>query len=164
MRHSIAVLLVLLPGLAQADCRGETFISCDTGKGRHLEVCILPDEAAFTYAFGPAAKPDLTLREDFAAKTAQPWNGVGRAIWASIAFRNGDYSYEAWHSFDRLTEDAPLEAGVNVMRDDALVASLSCQQGPGTVIAPLFTVEDRMTEAGYCYDRDSFEWRRGGCD
>lgn len=157
----------LLPAAALADCGDETLIFCDTGNGQHLEVCIEPEElsgrGAFTYAFGPRGKPELTLREDFAAGTVTPWSGVGRAIWGSIAFRNDGYVYEVWHSFDRLEEDAPLEGGVNILEGEKLLTSVSCKPGSETVIAPLFTLEDTMAASGFCRDRERHEWRRDDC-
>lgn len=168
MRPCLTALALLgLPHAALAECGGVVLISCETGNGRHLEVCIEPGDfqgnGAFTYAFGSKGQPDLTLRETFAAGTATPWSGVGRAIWESIAFRNDGHVYEAWHSVDRLTQDPTLEAGVNVLRGDDLLASLTCESGPGTVIAPLFTIHDAMAEAGFCRDLTRHEWRRGGC-
>lgn len=162
-----ALVLLALPGAALADCRGETLISCDIGDGRHLEVCIergdSPGEGAFTYAFGPRGRPELTLREEFAAGTAIPWSGVGRAIWEGVAFRSDGHVYEAWHSVDRLQEDPSLEAGVTILRGESFLASLSCGGGPGTVIAPLFTIQDAMAAAGFCRDPARHEWRRDGC-
>lgn len=162
-----ALALLCLPHAVLADRNGEVLISCDTGNDRHLEVCIEPGDSqgngAFTYAFGRKGQPDLILREEFSAGTAMPWSGVGRAIWESVAFRNDGHVYEAWHSLDRLTEDAPLQAGVNVLRGEELLASLTCESGPGTVIAPLFTIHDAMAEAGFCRDLSRHEWRRGGC-
>ncbi|RNF35772.1 hypothetical protein [Paracoccus methylarcula] len=162
-----ALPLIFLSSAALADCTEQTLISCDTGNGNHLEACIeagvSPDGARFTYAFGPRDKPKLTLREELAAGTATPWSGVGRAIWESVAFRHEGHVYEVWHSFDRLEQVASLEGGVNVLRGEELLVSLSCQPGPGTVIAPLFTIGDAMAEAGFCRDPDLHEWRRGDC-
>ncbi len=162
-----ALALLCLPNGALADCGGEVLISCDTGNGRQLQVCVesgdFRGEGAFTYAFGPMGQPELTLREEFSAGTAIPWSGVGRAIWESVGFRNNGHVYEAWHSLDRLTEDAPLKAGVNILRGEELLASLTCESGPGTVIAPLFTIYDAMTAAGFCRDPSRHEWRRDNC-
>lgn len=156
---------LLVPETALAECAGETFISCNTGMGRYLEVCIQPGDrpgkGAFTYRFEAGGKPELTLREDFSARTVTPWHGVGRAIWGSVAFRNNGYSYEAWHSFDRLEESSVLEAGVTIMRDEEFLSTVTCEPGPGTYIAPLFTLEDAMTAAGYCLERD--KWRLEDC-
>ncbi|WP_287884675.1 MULTISPECIES: hypothetical protein [Paracoccus] len=163
----LVLVLILAASVALADCRTETLISCDIGDGRHLEICIEPGdfqgEGAFTYAFGPKGRPELTLRETFAAGTASPWSGVGRAIWESVAFRNDGHVYEAWHSVDRLDEDMPLEAGVTILRGEAFLAALSCKSGPATVIAPLFTIQDAMAAAGFCRDLNRHEWRRGSC-
>lgn len=157
--------LTLFPATSLADCTGETFISCDTGMGRYLEVCIqpgdLPGKGAFTYRFGTGDNPELTLREDFTARTVTPWSGVSRTIWESVTFRNDGYSYEVWHSFDRLEEDASLEAGVTIMRDEGILAEIACEPGSKTYISPIFTLADAMMAAGYCLERHV--WRLEGC-
>lgn len=162
---STALGLIFIPDFALADCVGETFISCDIDNGRYLEVCIEPGEnpgeGAFTYRFGTQGEAELMLREDFAAGTVTPWSGVGRAIWGSVAFRNDGYLYEVWHSFDRLEENSSLEGGVNILQGMDVLASLSCEPGSETKIAPMFSLEDAMTEAGYCLERH--EWQRDGC-
>lgn len=163
MRRLVLLALLAPASPAFADCVGTTFLSCDVGRGRHLEVCIEPGARAFAYAFGPAGAPELTLREDFAAGTARPWNGVGRSIWASVGFRNAGHVYEAWHSLDRLDPEAVPEGGVNVLKGDAVLARLQCRPGPETVIAPIFSVEDAMQAAGFCRDREAESWRRDGC-
>ena len=167
MRRLVLLALLAPASPAFADCAGTTFLSCDVGRGRHLEVCIEPGARAFAYAFGPAGAPELTLREDFSAGTARPWNGVGRSIWASVGFRNAGYVYEAWHSLDRLDPEAVPEGGVNVLKGEATVATLLCRPGPGpgpdTVIAPVFAIEDAMQAAGFCRDREAGTWRRDGC-
>jgi len=157
--------LILAPGAAMADCRAETFVSCDVGDGRRLEVCINPGNmtqgGTFTYSFGPEGAPELQLMTPMSAMTVQPWSGVGRAIWAAVGFPNDEYRYEVWHSLDRLTENAVMEAGVNVMQGDAPIASFACQ--PGGIIAPAFALEDAMAAAGYCWNTGSFAWQRGTC-
>lgn len=163
----VALACVLLPNAPLAECAGEVLISCHTGNDMHLTVCIEAGGSqggAFTYAFGPMNQPDLSLRERFSAGTAIPWSGVGRAIWEAVAFHNNGHVYEVWHSVDRLTEDPELEAGVTVLRDDVRLASLSCESQPDTVIAPVFSISDAMTDAGFCFNRTSREWRQGGCD
>lgn len=169
MRHFSAAtaLALLVPTALWANCVGKVLISCNTGNDMYLAVCIDADGSqggGFTYAFGPAKQPDLTLREEFSAGTAMAWGGVGRAIWEAVAFRNDGYIYEIWHSVDRLIEDPELEAGANVLRGEELLASLTCESDPGAVIAPLFAISDAMTDAGFCLDRTSREWQQGGCD
>lgn len=159
-----AVFMVLLPAAAQAACPAETFLSCPVEGGKQVEVCIQPGnfagDGSFTYTFGPAEKPELDLSVPMAAGTVTPWSGVGRAIWASVGFPNAGYRYEVWHSFDRLDEDSGLEAGVNVLQGEDVVAQLVCEGGE---IAPVFTLEDAMAAAGYCWDLDESGWGRGDC-
>ncbi len=159
-----AALIALLPATAQAACPGETFLSCTVGNGKHVEVCIQPGDSAgkgsFTYTFGPKGAPELSLSVPMSAGTVTPWSGVGRSIWASVSFPNDGYDYEVWHGFDRLDEDAGLEAGVNVLQAEKLVASLTCTGGE---IAPVFTLEDTMESAGYCWNREASRWQRGDC-
>ncbi|SFI63671.1 hypothetical protein [Albimonas pacifica] len=156
----VLALALLAPSSAAAACAGETVVSCPIGE-RRLEVCLeASDPPAFTYAYGPPGAPELTLREPLSAGTVMPWTGVGRSLWEAVAFRAGAYRYEVWHSLDRLTEDAPLEAGVSVLKGERLVASLTCRPGPGTVVAPIFTLSDAMIEAGWRWDLDARAWRR----
>ncbi|MDF2232296.1 hypothetical protein P2H44_06980 [Albimonas sp. CAU 1670] len=163
LRPELLAALLAVPAAAAADCAGETFLSCAIDAERRLEVCIDADAERFRYAFGPADAPELTLEEPFSAGTVTPWNGVGRAIWESVAFRNGAYVYEAWHALDRLTEDPALEGGVDVLKGETLVASLTCRPGPDATLAPIFALEDAMHAAGYCRDREANAWRREGC-
>lgn len=156
-----ALLPLLLPPAALADCPGQTLISCEVENGGFLQVCIEP--GGFTYRFGPKDRPELTLREAFSAGTAIPWSGAGRAIWEGVAFRNGDHVYEAWHSLDRLSRDPRLEAGVTVLREETVLAILQCKDGQAD-IAPIFAIQDAMAAAGYCRNPGRHEWQREGCD
>ncbi len=159
-RAALLALALLAPPAAMAACASQTIVSCPIGE-RRLEVCLEPsDPPAFSYAYGPPGAPELTLRAPLSAGTVMPWTGVGRSLWEAVAFRSGDYRYEVWHSIDRLTEDAPLEAGVTVLKGETLLASLTCRPGPGTTIAPIFALSDAMTEAGWRWDLDARTWRR----
>lgn len=57
-----------------------------------------------------------------------------------------------------------MEGGITVLLDEVPIASLSCKPGPETVIAPMFTLQDAMTDSGYCRDPERHEWRLDGCD
>ena len=54
MRRLVLLALLAPASPAFADCVGTTLLSCDVGRGRHLEVCIEAGARAFAYAFGPA--------------------------------------------------------------------------------------------------------------
>ncbi len=169
---SFLTLLALGGGLAAVDtelafaapdCSGETFISCNVAKNKHLQICIEPEngDAApkFTYQFTEKGKDGLSLSEAFSAKTVSPWKGVGRAITSTVTFNNEGYKYQVWQSFDRLDEEAELEAGVHIFKGDEDIASFTCQRDGQTKIAPLFALEDAMEQAGWCYDSGKFEWQ-----
>lgn len=148
---------------AAASCTGETFISCNVAKDKHLQVCIEPKngkaEPKFTYVFTEKGKVGLSLSENFSAKTVSPWKGVGRAINSTVTFNHEGYQYQVWQSFDRLDEEAELQAGVHVSKAEQDIASFTCQADKQTKIAPLFALEDAMEAAGWCYNTDSFEWK-----
>lgn len=143
----------LLPAAAAA-CPGETLLSCDTGRGRVLEVCA--DDTAFHYSFGPAGRPDLTLTAPLADGPVTPWPGIGSAIWSTVTFRNDGHYYEVWVSQEKGPDAPPATAGVEVRRDSQVLASLECR--PGGTIPPAFTFEDRMQAAGLCWNLDQSRW------
>ncbi len=154
------------PAFAAAGCTGETFIACNVAENKHLQICIEPAsgdaEPKFTYQFTEKGKEGLSLSEAFSAKTVSPWKGVGRAINSTVTFNNEGYKYQVWQSFDRLDEEAELEAGVHISKGDEDIASFTCQRDAQTKIAPLFALEDAMEQAGWCYHSGKFEWQRCG--
>lgn len=155
-------LAILLPGMAAAECAEVTVLSCPVeGSGKLLEVCATGK--GFTYSFGPEGAPELQLRAPFSEGPVLPWPGVGRAIWSAVRFRAPGHVYEVWLSYDRMTEEAPLEGGVTVMRapDEVIVASLTCSEPP--VALDLFGPEDLMAGAGYCWNAAETAWERQGC-
>ncbi|WP_156831358.1 hypothetical protein [Pseudochrobactrum sp. AO18b] len=152
-----------MPVFAVENCTGEVFISCNVAKDKHLQVCIEPAsgsaEPKFTYNFTEKGKEGLSLSENFSAKTVSPWKGVGRAINSNVTFNHEGYQYHVWQSFDRLDEEAELQAGVYVSKGDEDIASFTCQPDKQTSIAPLFALEDAMEAAGWCYHSGKFEWQ-----
>lgn len=149
---------------AATSCTGETFISCNVAKNKHLQVCIEPAngnaEPKFTYNFSEKDKDGLTLSENFSAKTVSPWKGFGRAINSTVTFNHEGYQYHVWQSFDRLDEEAELQAGVHVSQANEDIASFTCQPDAQTKIAPLFALEDAMEAAGWCFKTDKSEWQQ----
>lgn len=164
MRSIVATGLILAASSVQAACPVETFLSCRVEGGKQIEVCIQPGnfigDGSFTYTFGTTAAPELSLSVPMSAGTVIPWSGVGRAIWAAVRFPNVGYDYEVWHSFDRLDPEAELRAGVNVWHGEEMVADHTCTGGE---IGPVFTLEDSMAAAGYCWNREGFHWQRDDC-
>ena len=156
-RFRLAVALCAMPMVAQAECKGETLLSCPVGNGDYLEVCIT--QGAFSYAFGPLGAPELQLSVSMAAGTVTPWPGIGRAIWATVGFPNDGFVYEVWTSVER-NPDAPAHSGgVNVLQGDNIIAEKSCIGGD---LAPAFTLEDAMAANGFCWDFNAQTWREDG--
>ena len=157
MRRLALTLALCLPSAALA-CPGDLLLSCPIGKKR-LELCL--DDATLTYSFGPAGRPELVLPTPIRDAAYQPWSGVGRAMWDAVSFQNKDITYEVWTSFDRLDETAVWEGGVNVLRGDALQASLTCAKG--SVAGDLYPVMEAKLAAGQCWNRDAHHWQDQPC-
>jgi hypothetical protein len=162
MRGVVLAVALGVPGVAAADCAGQTIMACPVeGSGKILEVCA--EAKGFTYSFGPAGAPELRLAAPYSKGPVIPWAGVGRAIWLAVRFPAEGYVYEAWLSMDRLTETALTEGGVNVlaMPGEELVASIECRPGPW--FGDIFAAADAMEQAGYCWDPAGAVWYEAGC-
>lgn len=154
-------LLALLPCLAlasaaAAECAGgEQVFACQIGK-KSLELCRIGDD--LTYAFGPPGSPDLTISESLTTVNFTPWPGVGSAIWENVVFVNEGFAYEVWTSQERnAEEDTPLEAGINVLNGEELVAELRCDEG--TPSQALEGIWDLKESVGLCWEFDSQSWK-----
>lgn len=153
----LALVLALLPLPAHAACPVADGLNCHFPNGKRLEICAGPE--AFTYAFGPEAKPELTLSTPFSASTVQPWPGVSRNIWSALTLPNHDITYEVWISAPReALED--VSAGINVIRKDRIIAELRCL--PQTIKGEVTFFEDVMTDRGYCWNYADFRWQPAG--
>jgi len=117
-------------------------------------------EGGFSYAYRPETGPELNLSASMAEGPVTPWAGVGRAIWSSVSFADNGQIYEVWNSFDRLEPSTGLQAGLNISGNGEYLDDFSCVSGD---IAPVFTLEDEMMAAGYCWDRNDFAWSRTDC-
>ena len=62
-------------------------------------------------------------------------------------------------AFDRLDETAILEGGVNVIKGDKTLATLTCDKG--SVAQGLDAISDLKSGIGQCWDYDSQSWRTG---
>ncbi|MFM7333601.1 MAG: hypothetical protein ACKO1H_04180, partial [Tabrizicola sp.] len=148
-----ALLLILLAAPAHATCQGDEAFSCPIGK-KTLDVCYW--KGMLTYRFGPEGKPELTISEPLETVDYTPWPGIGRAIWDMVAFQNEGVTYEVWTSFDKMDENAVMEGGVNVVQDDTLLATLTCDKG--SVAAGLDRISDLKAGIGQCWDYENQAW------
>lgn len=159
MRFVLASLFLTL-GISQAHAhchqRSATVLTCTIDQGaKQLEVCLDGEEVI--YRFGLADAPDLILSAPITEVAHQPWPGIGRAIWESTTFRNGDFTYEVHGSFDKL--DQISDGGVTVRENGREIASLSCDRGSTEL--GLFAISDAKEAAGQCWDAEARRW--GGC-
>lgn len=163
LRMLAALPVLFMPTLALGADQS-VFVSCQLDNGVHIDVQIqhgnFTGKGSFSYTYSPAEGEVVTSSVAMAANPVTPWSGVGRAIWAAVSFPVNDQVHTVWHRFDRLEPDTGLEAGVSVLENDILVADFICEGGE---IAPVFTLEDEMAAAGYCWDISNFEWRRTDC-
>jgi hypothetical protein len=159
MRALVLILaLTLLPLPALAQCPGQELLSCPIGK-KQLELCL--DADGVSYSFGPKGRPEITLATAIRDTDYQPWSGVGRAMWDAVRFTNQGTTYEVWTSLDRMAENAGWEGGVNVLKGEEMLASLTC--APGSVRGDLGDIFDAKTDAGQCWNFDSFAWQDTPC-
>ena len=105
---------------------GKTLFFCLTAKGKQIEVC----DAGKTidYTFGKAQeKPEIALKVPRSQAATQQWAGIGRYISYSVDLPNGNTTYSVFWSLDRLSEkQAAIEAGVNVIIQGQLAATVAC--------------------------------------
>jgi hypothetical protein len=148
--------LILLASPAAADCSpGETVFSCQAGQ-KALEICY--EQETLIYSFGPPGAPELIIAEPLASAAYQPWPGAGSAIWESLTFYNGGYSYEVYTSVDRDPgADQTLQGAVYVLQNGAQVGEVQCD--PGTASNSLEVVWDLKEAIGMCWDFANQSWQ-----
>lgn len=122
-----SAIAILLSPTVQAKCEkgAKTLFSCLTVKGKQIEVCDAGKN--ISYSFGrPHVKPEIVvnvLREQ--ASTSQ-WDGVGRYLSYAVDIPNGETVYNVFFATDRLSNEHSIEAGVNVLTKNNLVATVNC--------------------------------------
>ncbi|HMS26253.1 MAG TPA: hypothetical protein PKC80_02640 [Burkholderiaceae bacterium] len=106
-----------------------TLFSCSTAKGKTIEVC--DAGKMITYTFGsPQAKPEISLNVPRNKVTTFQWNGIGRYLSYAVDIpndtANSKTTYSVFHGMDRITKEHAVEAGVNVLVDGKLLATVRC--------------------------------------
>jgi hypothetical protein len=103
----------------------ETLFSCTTAKGKVIEVC--DAGKTISYSFGsPQTKPEIALSVPRDKATTFQWEGVGRYLSYAVDIPNGSTTYSVFHGMDRLSEAHAVEAGVNVLSNGKLLATVNC--------------------------------------
>ncbi len=120
---TICLLLTMaLPALADS-----VIFSCTTTNKKSIRLTQQGNN--LKYAFGtPGKSPDIAVSVPLSKTNYEPWNGVGRWITSSVTIPNGDYSYQVFYGADRLSDEHPISAGVNVLRgaDEKYVNTVKC--------------------------------------
>ncbi|MEM7188473.1 MAG: hypothetical protein AAF439_02570, partial [Pseudomonadota bacterium] len=130
-----AAALLLTPLPAAALCSGlavETVFACALkNSSREVHVCRLGD-GSFLYSYGkPQTKPELELVRSRDQVKYDPWNGVGRYIWAYLSVENEGWRYQVGYSADR--HEHTLEGYLNVFEPGADEPIVSRQCEPDTI-------------------------------
>ncbi|RYH03046.1 hypothetical protein EU805_04725 [Salipiger sp. IMCC34102] len=150
MRVTCAILMGLATTSAWAEgaCapRDAAFFCTFKDGATRVEVCTPPDNDTVTYRYGARmSEPELALTVDLAGLVTRPWPGIGRYYYQTVSFLNAGYTYEVWSSVDRLDEAARLQGGITVMKEEAIVAHLECDDG--SVQDDLLALFDRIEAA-----------------
>lgn len=136
VKSSTIASLVLFSSCAFAananSCSGseDVAFSCQLAKnGKTVSVCV-DESKMMRYSYGKAGStPELEL---FArAETGFDGffnHGVGRYIWHAASFVNNEYTYIVGFSADRLDENMPISGTVEILKNDASIASLACAE------------------------------------
>ena len=121
-----------------------TLFHCLTAKGKRIQLC---DEGkTLEYSFGhPEKQPEMVVRVPRAKASTTQWQGVGRYKSESVEIPNGKTTYSVFWGADRVSEDHPAEAGVNVLVNGEHKATVNCGD-PDQAISNLEGVELKPTE------------------
>jgi hypothetical protein len=162
MRISIfTIILAAMSGPVFATCPAstQTVLSCTMSNGKKvLDVCQDGDFAS--YAFGKRGqRADMRLKVSIGVLEYTPWNGIGRAIYEQVIFRNRDVSYVVWSAFERDPGVVdPLRAGIRVEdRNENSLAELRCDAGSIRAgIDSLYAAKERWN---MCWSYEQFNWQ-----
>ena len=131
---------------------------CTFAKGTKIAtVCGAQGQAR--YRFGGKNKvPDLTLQSDL-KDIYVPWMGVGRYMSENITFMKKDVNYRVYTSLDRLSEDLEVQAGIDVIVSDQIIASLTCDTE--SIKGGISEASNLLEMEGSCWDYYGERW--GAC-
>ena len=144
MRRLLICVLACLPAFpAVADYCGDreaqTVFHCKfQNSTRQVHVC-LHEDSSYQYAYGkPGQAPELELRHPQSRVLYTPWNGIGSAFSARLAFDNNGYRYDVGYSALK-DGSAPMEGFLDIYEpgNDTPIATKFCRSG---------TVESRLDE------------------
>ncbi len=121
------VSTIMLSPSAHAACApgSETLFACTTAKGKVIEVC--DAGKTITYSFGSRqSKPEIALSVPRDKATTYQWEGIGRYMSYAVDIPNGSTTYSVFMGMDRMSEAHAVEAGVQVLNNGRLLATVNC--------------------------------------
>ncbi len=121
------IAAVLFASSSYAKCEGgsKTVFFCMTAKGKQIEVC----DAGKTieYSFGkPQGKPEIIVKIPRKQASTSQWAGMGRYMSYAVDIPKGNTTYNVFWGADRLTDEHAIEAGVNVVINNKMEATVKC--------------------------------------
>jgi hypothetical protein len=122
----VASAILFAPN-AYAKCAAghKTIFSCTTAKGKLIEVC--DAGKSIIYSFGsPQTTPEIALNVPRDKATTFQWAGVGSAISYAVDIPNDKTTYSVFFSMDRLNPEHASVAGVNVLSNGDVIATVKC--------------------------------------
>lgn len=140
---STLVAMLSATSTVNADCHaGETpLFFCNTVNNKMIHLC--DAGATINYRFGrPNAPPELALQVPRHLASTWQWQGVGRWMSYSVVIPNGDTRYQVFFSVDRLSDEHPMEAGVDVEIGGKHIVRVECRDD-GTLYQRLEGVDLR---------------------
>tara|TARA_B100001057_G_scaffold142272_1_gene142002 strand:+ start:975 stop:2204 length:1230 start_codon:yes stop_codon:yes gene_type:complete len=153
---SCAALLSFVASAYQCPAAHWTeLFQCTFEKGTKIAtVCGAQGKAR--YRFGRKSKlPDLILQSNL-KDIYVPWMGVGRYMSENITFADKDVSYRVYTSLDRLSEDLELQAGIDVIVSNRIVASLTCDIE--SIRSGISEASNLLEMVGSCWDYYDERW------
>lgn len=122
---SIAVALFTSISYAKCESDSKTVFSCLTAKGKQIEVC--DTGKIIQYSFGkPQVKPEIVVRIPRDQASTSQWAGIGRNMSYAVDISNGITTYNVFWSVDKLTDESAIDAGVNVIINNKMEATVKC--------------------------------------
>lgn len=143
---TLSAALVFVAGVAHAGqyCQldgTEMFFCTFNGGSKAVELCdaIWEDGDMASYGFFKSnGEVEKEIVEEKVTLFYTPWNGMGSYVSETVTFHaDGGYAYEVWSGGEQ-SADADLEGGINVMQNNDVIATLSCD--PGSVTSDLGTL------------------------
>jgi len=133
MRTKIVVKVIFIAAAvmfaqsAYAKCEGgsKTVFSCLTAKGKQIEVCDTGKTIEYSYG-KPKGKPEIVVKVPRSQASTSQWQGVGRYMSYAVDIPNGNTTYNVFWGADRLSENHSIEAGVNVLINEKMAATVKC--------------------------------------